>query len=152
MDPVVIPLADLSATQQLARWLAPLLRRGDVVGLQGPLGAGKTAFARYLLQALGIIEVVPSPTFTLLQTYQASQFPVYHFDLYRLEDASELEELGWDDALGDGFTLVEWPEQAAGHLPDDRLILHFEMDEKGARQLALEPGGNWIERAKDLPR
>ena len=98
-----IPLRDLIAVDDAARRLAPLLRSGDLIALQGPLGAGKTTFARALLRAFGIDEDVPSPTFTLLQTYDAPHFTIYHFDLDRLENETELEELGWDDALADGL-------------------------------------------------
>src|SRR6201999_4299960 len=108
---------NLSAVEAVATRLAPQLRCGDTLLLQGPLGAGKTNFARYLLQALGIGEDVPSPTFTILQTYDAANFTIYHFDLYRLESEKDLVELGWDDALADGLCIVEWPERAGNRLP-----------------------------------
>jgi len=142
----LITLPDLAATEKLAERIAPLLHRSDMLALHGPLGAGKTTFARALLQILGVSDDVPSPTFTLLQTYETPNFPVTHFDLYRLKNAAELEELGWDDALADGVTLVEWPERARGHLPNDYLALHFALDAQSQRVCQIEPHGNWKER------
>ncbi len=146
----IIPLPDLSATQLAARWLAPVLRRGDMLALYGPLGAGKTTFCRALLAALGIDENVPSPTFTLVQSYDAPHFPIYHFDLYRLKHETEVEELGWDDALADGLVIVEWPERALRFMPKDRLDLYFGFDDKDRRSLTCEPHGVWVKRLEDL--
>jgi tRNA threonylcarbamoyladenosine biosynthesis protein TsaE len=141
----VIPLPNLSATEAAAARLAPLLRRGDVLALSGELGAGKTTFARALLHSLGIMEEVPSPTFTLLQTYDAPHFTVNHFDLYRLENETELLELGWDDALSDGVSVIEWPERASRRLPKNLLTLNFKL-ENGERTLAFGPEGEWVGR------
>jgi tRNA threonylcarbamoyl adenosine modification protein YjeE len=142
----ILPLPDLATTEALAYKLAPLLRRGDMLALQGDLGAGKTAFARPLLRALGVTGEVPSPAYTLVQHYETAAFPVYHFDLYRLKDASELDELGWDDAMADGVMLVEWPEHAGNRLPDNRLTLRFALNGEAERQCALEGHGGWAER------
>lgn len=113
--------------------------------LEGPLGAGKTTLARDILRALGITGDVPSPTFTLLQTYDTARFPVYHFDLYRLKHESELDELGWDD-ITDGVTLVEWPEKAGVRLPKDRLTLRLGVDANGQRQCEPQLFGSWVQR------
>jgi tRNA threonylcarbamoyladenosine biosynthesis protein TsaE len=145
-----ISLPNLAATADIAGRFAPHLRRGDVLALQGSLGAGKTAFARSLLQALGVREDVPSPTFTLVQTYETPDFPVHHFDLYRLESETELDELGWDDAPADGLVIAEWPERAEGRLPKDLLVLHFSFDGKDGRLLTIESRGTWAERARSL--
>lgn len=145
-----LPLPDLATTERLAARLAPLLRRGDALALKGELGAGKTAFARGLIRSLCIQqEDVPSPTFTLLQTYDAPHFAIYHFDLYRLENGTELRELGWDDALADGVTIVEWPERAGSRLPATALTLHFDLKD-GVRSLRIETNGDWAERLRDL--
>ena len=144
--PNTVPLPDLASTQALAASLAPHLRVGDVVALTGDLGVGKTEFARALLRALGVSGDVPSPTFTLLQTYEINDLLVSHFDLYRLKAADELDELGWDDALADGVVLVEWPERADGRMPADRLTLHFTLTPDGARQCGIEKHGSWTSR------
>jgi tRNA threonylcarbamoyl adenosine modification protein YjeE len=143
-----VVLADLAATERLARNLAPLLRRGDVLALQGDLGAGKTSFARALLRALGVEGDVPSPTFTLVQIYDTPAFSIHHFDLYRLKDSSELDELGWDEVLVSGVTLVEWPERAANRLTQGSLTLHFVLDDRGGRQVGFEGQDGWNERLK----
>ncbi len=117
-----IALAGPSETEALARELAALLRPGDVVALTGDLGAGKTVFARALVLALGRdagVEIghVPSPTFTLVQLYELPRFTVYHFDLYRLADASEACETGIEDAFADGVSVIEWAERIEDILP-----------------------------------
>lgn len=110
-------LPDLAATDALAARIAAGLRTGDCVALKGDLGAGKTTLARAILRRLGVTEHVPSPTFTLVQSYETARGPVFHFDLYRVKDARELEELGFDEAIDTGIALVEWPERAGDRLP-----------------------------------
>jgi tRNA threonylcarbamoyl adenosine modification protein YjeE len=144
------PLPDLAATDALARRLAPWLGKKDVVTLQGDLGAGKTTFARALLGALGITEDVPSPTFTLVQSYDTPDFPVYHFDLYRLKNPHEMEEIGFDDACAHGLVLVEWPERAASFMPRHRLALRFDFDAEGERHVSLEGHGLWRQRLESF--
>ena len=143
-----ILLPTLKATQEWAQRLAPHVKAGDLLALSGDLGAGKTEFARALIHALGVAGDVPSPTFTLLQTYDAD-FPIAHFDLYRLKNADELDELGWDDALADGLVIAEWPERAGGRLPRDYLALHFAMD-GDARHCVPTGHGKWAERLKGV--
>lgn len=132
------PLPDLAATQALAAKIAATLRKGDIVALSGDLGAGKTEFARALLRSLGVTGDVPSPTFTLLQTYECGDLLISHFDLYRLQGPEELEEIGWQDALADGVVIVEWPERAGPYLPPKKLALHFDMDAAGIRSCIIE--------------
>lgn len=145
----MILLPNLAATESLATKLAPLLGKGDVVALQGDLGAGKTTFARALLRALGVEGDIPSPTFTLVQSYETRACPVFHFDLYRLKDASEMDELGFDDAVAEGIALIEWPERATNRLPPEALTLQFSLDSSGLRRCVISGGGDWPQRLKD---
>ena len=118
-----VALADEEATRRLMVDIAAALAPGDLVTLSGDLGAGKTAFARALIRHLAgdqTIEV-PSPTFTLMQAYELPRFPLVHADLYRLSGPAELAELGFEDIAPGAVTLLEWPDRAAGFLPDDRL-------------------------------
>ncbi len=143
--PIAIDLPDEAATADLALRLAPALRVGDVVALHGDLGAGKTAFARALIRALtGTDEEVPSPTFTLLQTYDAPAGRIFHFDLYRVTSPDELVEIGWDEALAGGIVLVEWPSRAGRLLPARRLDIAFDFGPTPqARRAALSPRTRW---------
>lgn len=140
------PLPSLEALAALAQSLAPHLRRGDVLALRGDLGTGKSTFARALLQILGVTGDVPSPTFTLVQTYELKSLLISHFDLYRLKSSDELDELGWDDALADTLTIVEWPERAESRLPQNRLDLHFTHSTDGTRHCHIDKKGSWAQR------
>jgi tRNA threonylcarbamoyladenosine biosynthesis protein TsaE len=142
----ILELASDGDTRALGARLALLLRRGDVIALRGELGAGKTTLVRGLIQALlGPEEEVPSPTYTLVQAYEAPDFPVWHFDLYRLETADDILELGWDETQ-DGVALIEWPERAGAYLPASRLDVFLEISGDG-RRARLEAGGEgWQER------
>lgn len=128
-----------AATIRLAERLAPCLRAGDCLALWGDLGVGKTAFARALIRALDpAVREVPSPTFTLVQTYDTLSFPVFHFDLYRLASPDEVWELGWEEALS-GVCLIEWPERLGPLLPRRRLDLRLEYaTQEDARHLRVE--------------
>ena len=125
--------------------LAALLRPGDVVTLSGPLGVGKTELARAVLAALGHAGDAPSPTFAIVQPYEELEPPVWHVDLYRIEDAAELAELGLDSAA-DEVLLIEWPDRAGeGAWPEAlRLTLDFAPD--GARRLTAEVPPSWQSR------
>ncbi|WP_276119620.1 tRNA (adenosine(37)-N6)-threonylcarbamoyltransferase complex ATPase subunit type 1 TsaE [Pararhizobium qamdonense] len=126
MQGIELTLQDEAATIKLGEDLALALKAGDCLALSGDLGAGKSTLARAFLRAMADDEAleVPSPTFTLVQTYDL-RIPVSHFDLYRLADVSELDELGFDEALSDGICLVEWPENALAALPKSRLTATF---------------------------
>ena len=104
-------------TEKLASSVASLCKQGDVFALYGTLGMGKSSFARAFVQFLcGKVEV-PSPTFTLVQMYDTSDFCIYHYDLYRIKSAEEIFELGIEDAMYEGVCLIEWPEIMQGYLP-----------------------------------
>ena len=126
---VSIFLADAAATSAVARHIAPSLGVGDTVLLQGPIGAGKTHFARSVIQHLlakdGVAEDVPSPTFTLVQTYQAGPLPIWHADLYRLAHPQDVLDLGLDEAVTTALCLIEWPDRMGKLLPNDALHLEF---------------------------
>ena len=145
---LVMALAGPDATARLAAALAPLLRAGDVVALEGELGAGKTAFARALIRALtGRDEEAPSPTFTLVQTYEAADFDIWHFDLYRLEKPEDAFELGIEDAMAEGLTLIEWPDRLGPYLPRGRLTVAIAYGAGETERVAtLAGGGDWPAR------
>ena len=105
-------------TIEIGQKLARIARKGACFALFGTLGMGKSVLARAFVQELcGTEEEVPSPTFTLVQLYEAPNFTIYHFDLYRIKSAEEIFELGMEDALYQGVTLIEWPEKMGGYLP-----------------------------------
>jgi len=140
-------LADEAATRAVGARLAKVLRRGDVVLIDGPLGAGKTCLVRGLLAALGHHGEVPSPSFALVQPYESLSPPLWHVDLYRIEDPAELDELGLDTILHDGALLVEWPSRAGAGVWDAR-ALHLSLEPRpdGARRLTAVRGEGWEER------
>lgn len=132
--PLVLDLPDPEATETLGRTLAMLARPGDVVLLEGPIGAGKSCLARAFIRArLGREEEVPSPTFTLVQVYDAEGVELWHADLYRLTHPDEVWELGLDDAFTAAICLVEWPDRLGAHLPPDALRVRLEAAGEGRR-------------------
>lgn len=141
-----IALADEAATAGLGAQLAAVLRPGDAVALAGDLGAGKTTLARAALRSLGIDEDVPSPTFTLVQHYEARGLPVDHFDLYRVEAESEVEQLGLDDALQHGAALIEWPERAGAGLPPEALRIELQIAGPQSRRAIVSGPAEWASR------
>lgn len=116
--------------QQFAKQLADRLTAGDVLLLDGDLGAGKTSFTKGLAAGLGIEDYIKSPTFTIVREYQSGRLPLYHMDIYRLEDGG-VSELGLEEYFeGDGVSVVEWPEFLAESLPDDYLMIHLQKDDQ----------------------
>jgi tRNA threonylcarbamoyladenosine biosynthesis protein TsaE len=141
-------LADLAATEAVGASLAVVARAGDVILLDGPLGAGKTSLARGFLAALGLAGEAPSPSFAIVQPYAPPEVrvPVLHVDLYRIDDRAEIEELGLDDALFDSVLLVEWPDRAGPDRWPEALRLILEPTLDGARRLTWEAPAAWERR------
>ena len=128
-----------SETAQIAYHFAQTLKVGDVVALYGTLGVGKTAFCRGIIQSLTSNETdVPSPTFTLLQTYDTPLYPVYHFDMYRLKTPEEAYEIGIEDAFYDGVSLIEWPEKLGYLLPQHHKKVTIEILPDNTREITIE--------------
>ena len=146
-----IDLPDENATAVLAARLAALARLGDVIALSGELGAGTTRFARAFIGARGADEAVPSPTFTLVQSYDLPGSTVWHFDLYLLRAAEEAWELGVEEAFADGIALIEWPERLGVLLPAKHLLVALEFAAKsGSRRATLSGKGAWAPRLAAL--
>ena len=139
-------LADAAATEAFGRALAAELRAGDVVALFGPLGAGKTTIARGLLRGLGYSGDVASPTFPIVQTYDPpdTRLPLWHVDLYRIEDPEDLGELGLEDARTEAALLIEWPERLPSLWPE-ALRLKLRIEGEG-RALTAEVPAAWGDR------
>jgi tRNA threonylcarbamoyladenosine biosynthesis protein TsaE len=149
--PLTLVFEDEAATVRFARKLAAALRKGDVVALSGGLGSGKTALARAVIRSFLPDEEVPSPTFTLVQSYDTPNFAIWHVDLYRLNSARDVRELGLDDALDASVLLIEWPERAASWLPPDRLEIRLSFAKTAtARQAELIGHGTWAGRLAAL--
>ena len=151
-----VALANEQATERLVTDIAAALEPGDLVTLSGDLGAGKTTFARAMIRYIADNPTipVPSPTFTLIQTYDLPRFPIVHADLYRLEGPGELAELGFDDLSKDAVVLLEWPDRAAGFLPPDRLDVAFTLNPQAgpeARKARITGYGAFAQRAERIP-
>jgi tRNA threonylcarbamoyladenosine biosynthesis protein TsaE len=153
MADLTLSLIDEAATERLGARLAGVLGAGDLVLLFGDLGAGKTTLARAVIKALTGEDDAPSPTYTLVQSYETFDgWPLAHADLYRIEDAGELDELGLDEMLDEGAVLVEWPDRAPHWRPASRLELHLQPDADGTRQAALTGFERWGDRLDQLGR
>jgi tRNA threonylcarbamoyladenosine biosynthesis protein TsaE len=141
-------LRDASATHGVGVLLSHSLRVGDVIALYGDLGAGKTSLARGILAGLGLNEEAPSPSYPLVIPYDppAVSLPVWHVDLYRLDDPAQAEELGLDDALLDGALVIEWPERLGATLWSEALKIRLEPDDSGGRRLTVTVPPSWENR------
>jgi tRNA threonylcarbamoyladenosine biosynthesis protein TsaE len=140
---VTVWCSDAAATQTLAGRLAPVLQPGDLVLIEGDLGAGKTTFTQGLARALGVTEAVTSPTFVLMNVYPtAAGFDLAHVDVYRLDRLSEVVDLALPELLDDGaVVVVEWGERAAAALAGDHLFVRMVAGAGGGRTVTLEPHG-----------
>ena len=140
-----LELADEAATARIGAALASVIEAGDVVALSGPLGAGKTTLARGVLAALGLGDEAPSPSFALVIPYALPDvtLPLWHIDLYRIEDPAEIEELGLDDARSDAALLIEWPERMGAGLWSDTLRLTLQPSSAGGRHLTWSAPTAW---------
>ncbi|MBL4803176.1 MAG: tRNA (adenosine(37)-N6)-threonylcarbamoyltransferase complex ATPase subunit type 1 TsaE [Emcibacter sp.] len=145
-------LPNLAATVKFASRFAPLLKSGDVVALDGSLGAGKTELCRAIIHGLGVLGDVPSPTFTLLQIYDTpSSAPVWHLDLYRLEQPEEAFELGIEEGFDEAISLIEWPSKLGPYLPAGFLTFRLEIAADGnARELTVIGDEVWKKRLEGI--
>lgn len=125
-------------TRALGEELSSNLRPGDVVVLEGELGAGKSELARGIARGLGVRETVTSPSFTILNVYESGRYPLYHFDWYRLESADELYELGMDEYLGgDGIAVVEWAERCPEAVPENTIRITLDVTGEESRRIQI---------------
>ncbi len=153
-----VEIADLTALDGLAARLAQPAATGDTFLLRGELGAGKTTFARAFIVALARRENVtppddvPSPTFTLMQSYDLGRVQVFHFDLFRLKSAEEALELGIEDACADGIALIEWPERLGGMIPADRIEMELAITGEGRRRATISACGHTASRYAEFAR
>lgn len=148
MADLSLDLPDEAAMLDLGRRIAPHARIGDVIALEGGLGAGKTTLARGVLEALGLEGEAPSPSFAIVQPYDVPEvrLPVAHVDLYRLDDAAEARELALGEYLADSLLLIEWPDRLGDALWPHSLRLHIDMLDEGGRRLTAAVPDAWSER------
>lgn len=143
-------------TRDFGLALSGRLEPGSVLALLGDLGTGKTALTKYIAEGLGVSELITSPTFTLVQEYYSGRLPLYHFDVYRIDDPEELYELGYEEYFyGKGICVVEWADKIDELLPDSAFqiaIEHGETDEMRIYRVLGGPEGFWRQIAEDLEK
>lgn len=148
-DGTELALARIEDTVAFGRRIGRLVRPGDVIALQGALGAGKTTLARGVVSGfLGDDVETPSPTFTLIQSYERADGVLHHFDLYRLDQPDDVIEIGWEEALDD-VIVAEWPDKAGAHLPSDRLDVMIDAASTG-RTARVQAGPSWRSRLAEI--
>lgn len=145
---VSICIADEGAMRAFGGKLAKCLRIGDIIGLRGALGVGKSTLTRGLLSALGYAEEAPSPSFAIVQPYAPPEviLPLAHVDLYRIEDMSEVAELALEEYLADGALVIEWPERLGAMFAEEMLLLDLTVADDGSRRLTATVPTAWKER------
>lgn len=141
-----VELPDLAAMEAFGARIAAQLRGGDVIALSGGLGAGKTTLARAIIAALGHAGEVPSPTFTIIETYDALRPPVVHADFYRLKAPAEADDLGLDDYRNGAALIAEWPENAGGFAHEQGCLAIALETAGNGRVAVVEPGSDWLGR------
>ena len=143
-----IQIKTQAETEKIAHQIAQIADIGDVIALHGDLGVGKSVFSRAFVRALtSEDEEVPSPTFTLVQMYDADLGDLYHFDMYRLESPDDCLELGIEEAFADGVSLIEWPSKMGAYLPWDCLNIEISHGEtETSRTMEFISQGSWLDR------
>jgi tRNA threonylcarbamoyladenosine biosynthesis protein TsaE len=143
---IEISLKDLAATEDFAERISSIAMTGDTILLHGEIGAGKTSFARAFIRALTFkTNEIPSPTFTIVQTYESSKGEIWHCDLYRITDPDEAVELGLEDAFEDSIVLIEWPDRLGSILPTNALNIFLSAEGEG-RKVRLQTNEVWARR------
>jgi len=140
-------------TAKLAEKIADIAKMQDVFALYGTLGVGKSVFSRAFIQHLTSAKEVPSPTFTLLQVYEAKNFDIYHYDMYRIKSPEEVFELGIEDAFYHGVSLIEWPEKMERYLPASVIKIQMQpLDENRRRIFINSENADWLQRVKSIEK
>lgn len=150
-----IKVKNLQDTKKLASKIASFCKKGDVILLNGTLGAGKTTFVQYFINSLLIKKEaeISSPTFNLVKSYETERFSINHLDLYRLKDSEELYELGIEDILHEGVSLVEWPELLEDFLDEDCNVLNVNIKLlEDCREFELLGQGDWVEKIEKIKK
>lgn len=138
-------------TEKLAREIAGIAQIRDIFALYGTLGMGKSVFSRAFIKYLTAAEEVPSPTFTLLQVYEAKDFDIYHYDMYRIKSPEEIFELGIEDAFYQGVSLIEWPEKMERYLPPHTVKIQILPLNENSRRIVIScENSNMLMRLKNL--
>lgn len=141
-----LTVENLQETQALGRRLGKLLSAGDMICMNGDLGAGKTAFVQAVAEGIGVAEDVTSPTYTIINEYEGP-VPVYHFDVYRILELEEMYDIGYEEYFfGEGICLVEWADQVRELLPDERLWIEITRVDEHRRRFVFEPSGDRYEK------
>lgn len=129
-------IRDETETKKFATDVAQTLKKGDVIALVGDLGTGKTTLSKYIAEALGITETITSPTFTIVQEYHSGRLPLYHFDVYRVDDIEEMYRIGYEEYFyGEGVCIVEWADIVEEIIPEDAKVIFIEYGEDEGKRL-----------------